>query len=262
VACKHKMTILLNKHFPLIPKLKREVGFLLGKLIGWEKHQRVVIVSRSRSGSNMLCSFLESHPDCFMWREIFRRPQYFTPNITYFLTGGKYLRKFKVVGYKVFYNHNVPNNYWDEIISDNTIRIIHLVRQNHLSTFVSQREATASAKWQTFKDSEKHLLQRKLKVDTDDMVSFLTRNEIMISSMNNRLQARRNVLQLSYEELIDGSGKRKVSNFLEGALNPKKYGIPENKKQSYGSVSDRIENIEEVEVTLRKFGWEHFTTNE
>jgi len=218
-------------------------------------------VSRSRSGSNMLCSFLESNPDCFIWREVFRRPQYFTPSITRFLIHGKYLRKFKIVGYKVFYYHIIPENFWEQTMADDNVRIIDLVRKNHLGTYVSQREATANAKWEAFKENGKQQSQTKLKVDTDDLQSFLTQNETMINSMNNRLQGRRNVLQLSYEELVDGSGIGKVSNFLQDALNPKNYGVPKNKKQSVGSVSDRIENIDEVEVTLRKFGWEHFTTN-
>lgn len=250
----------MNKFASFLLKAKREATFLLGKLIGWKKYRRVVIVSRSRSGSNMLCSLLESHPDCFMWREVFRSPQYFTPSITRYLIHGRYLRKFKIVGYKVFYYHAVPDNFWEQTIADDTIRIIHLVRNNHLGTFVSLREAKANAKWQTFKENKNQQPQTKLKVKTDDMVSFITKNEAMINNMNNRLQGRRNVLQLSYEELVEGSGRNKVCEFLQDSLNPRKYGVPENKKQSVGSISERIANIDEVEMTLREFNWTHFTS--
>ncbi|MFT6210154.1 MAG: LPS sulfotransferase NodH [Bacteroidia bacterium] len=256
------MTITLNKYVSVITKKNREADFLLEKLIGWRKNQRFLIVSRSRSGSNMFCSFLESNPDCFIWREVFQRPQYFSSSITRFLIHGKYLRKFKIVSFKVFYYHTVPENFWEQTMANDNVRIIHLVRNNRLGTYVSQREAMANAKWEAFKGNGKQRSQTKLKVDTDDLQSFLRRNETMINGMKNRLQGRRNVLQLSYEELVDGSGMGKVSNFLQDVLNPKNYGMPKNKKQSVGFVSDKIETIDEVEVTLRKFGWEHFNTNE
>jgi LPS sulfotransferase NodH len=252
----------LKRYAPFIAKVKREVTFLSGKLFGWKKHKRLVIVTRSRSGSNMLCSYLESHPDCFMWREVFRRPQYFNPSLTKFLVHGKYLRKFKLVGYKVFYYHTVPEYYWNEIISDDDIRIIHLVRKNHLRTFISQREATKSTQWETFKDNHKQPSREKLNVDVEDLISFLKKNETMISNMNTRLASRKNVLQLSYEELIDGMGREQVKDFLADVLNPDGYGTPENKKQSVGKLSDRITNSAEVEAILSKFNYSQFTTKE
>lgn len=246
---------------PLNAKVERGTAFLLGKLIGWKKYHRLVIVTRSRSGSNMLCSYLESHKECFMWRELFRKPQRLSPSIIHFLTHGRYLQKFKVVGYKVFYYHSVPENFWEETISDDNVKIIHLVRNNYLSTFVSQREATASARWQAFKENSDRPSRTKLKVDTDDMVSFLKENEKMILDMDRHLEGRSNVLRLSYEELVDGTGRGKVRDFLSDVLNPTGFGEPENKKQSNGQLSDRIENFEEVEEVLRKHNWGHFVVN-
>ncbi|MGH8249943.1 MAG: hypothetical protein ACREVI_04475 [Steroidobacteraceae bacterium] len=236
--------------------------FFLGLLFGTRHYSRVVIVTRSRSGSNLLCSFLESHPRAFVWREIFRRPHYFTPKLTQRLVGGRYLRRFRVVAYKVFYYHRVPEDYWERLISDDRIRIIHLIRTNFLETYVSLKQASASRKWESFDtDSSPSPEHSTIHLNIADMMAFLNQNRNLIESFSERSRGRKNLLTLTFDQLASGEAWQLVSSLLEGDLDPSLYGVARNTRQGSSKLRDRISNLAEVEQALEESQWRYLVSH-
>ncbi len=242
----------------LLEKLKREASFLAGTAFGTLDYGRAVVVTRSRSGSNMLCSFLESHPDAFVWREIFRRPHYFTPGLTERIVNLRYLRRVRLVAYKVFYYHRVPDRYWDRLIADDQIRIVHLIRENYLDTYVSQRQAAESSHWERFHGSATSREPAgRIQVDVADLLAFLVRNESQIAGFASRIAARANVLTLTFDEFAAGNGRERLATFLAPLLDPSRYGDTRNVKQGIGRASDRIANFSDVAEALAGSKWSH-----
>jgi hypothetical protein len=239
-------------------KLGRELGFLLGFLFGHRAYLKVVIVTRSRSGSNLLCSLLESHPAAFVWREVFRRPHYLTPALTEYLVNGRYLRRYRAVFYKVFYYHRVPAGFWDRLIVDEEIRIIHLVRRNYLDTFVSQREAAASGRWESFsRGSKPKSTNERLHVKVGELMEFLERCEAEINSFEARIADRRNVLSLTFDQVASAEGLDAIRSFLGGHLDPAQFGRARNVRQASGALEQRISNFAEVHAAIMASRWRH-----
>jgi len=192
-----------------------------------------------------------------MWREVFRKPQYFTPWITNFMINGNYLVKFKMVGHKVFYYHRVPKDYWENLANDSNTIIIHLVRENYLNTYISQREATASTKWESFDSvkTEQSTLLSKLHINTEDLLAFLDKNQKLIDGMDTLLSGRENVLRITYEEMVKTDGFNRISSFLATYLETTKFGTPINKRQAKLPLEERIANLEEIRAVLANNRW-------
>lgn len=243
-------------------KARREWLFFLGLLIGSKTHVKLAIVTRSRSGSNMLCSFLESHPQAFVWREIFRRPQYFTPQLTYRLINSSYLGRYRVVAFKVFYYHRVPDLFWEQLVADERIHIIHLIRPNYLDTYVSRRQAMASQQWESFeREKIRPTESSAIQVDIADLMAFLEENEQLIASFVSKTQGRRNLLTLTFEQVARDEGRALIAEFLKSHLDPSGFGAIRNTKQGASNLEKRIINYEEVKQAILGSRWRHFLDN-
>ena len=243
-------------------EIRREFLFLLGLLFGSRNYVKVAIVTRSRSGSNMLCSFLESHPQAFVWREIFRRPQYFTPQLTYRLISSSYLGRYRVVAFKVFYYHLVPDHFWERLVADERIHIIHLVRPNYLDTYVSRRQAMASQQWESFeRDRTRTTESPAIQVDIADLMAFLEENERLITSFASKTQGRKNLLTLTFEQVAGDEGRALIAEFLKGHLDPSGFGASRNTKQGGSRLEQRIINFEDVKQAILASRCRHLLTH-
>ena len=239
-------------------KVRRECLFLLGLLFGSRDYARVVIVTRSRSGSNMLCSFLESHPQAFVWREVFRRPQYFTPGLTNRLINLRYLNRFRVVVFKVFYYHQVPEGFWQQLIADERTRIIHLIRTNYLDTYVSRRQAMESRRWESFgRDGAGTTEGPPVQVEIADMMDFLEANEGFINSFAGKTSGRKNLLTLTFDQMAGDEGRALIAAFLQDRLDPGAFGAARNARQGSSSLETRIANFGEVKRALLASKWRY-----
>lgn len=248
----------MNRFTYILSKAKREIRFYLGLVSGSGKYGKVVIVTRSRSGSNLLCSFLESHPEAFVWREVFRRPHYLTPALTHRLISGKYLKRYRAVAFKVFYYHRVPPGFWEHLIADESIHIIHLVRENHLETYVSRLQAVESDHWESFaRNGGDSAGEHAINVIIPDLMTFLEDTEKQIESFKRSLYGRSNVLHLTFEQIAGPEGRDKVRGFLAELLSPTGYGTTRNLRQSGLNIKSRIRNYEEVRRAILDSKWRH-----
>lgn len=106
--------------------------------------QRFIVLSRSRTGSNMLLSFLNSHPNIHAEGEVFNR-----------LNGRSYREILSRVfadqpsrilakGFKIFYYHPLDDDscaIWQDLAALDNLRVIHLKRKNILRTLISRKIA-------------------------------------------------------------------------------------------------------------------------
>ena len=139
-------------------------------------YQPFIILGTARTGSTMLWSYLNSHPDILCLRGVYgstnkinfgkfydelpeeyhsseliklrnERPIEFLENYVW----KYYAKPFKAVGFKYFYDHDRHLSNKVELISyfkaNSAIRFLHLKRDNLLATLFSYKRALAQQQW-------------------------------------------------------------------------------------------------------------------
>lgn len=139
-------------------------------------YQPFIILGTARTGSTMLWSYLNSHPDILCLRGVYgstnkinfgkfygelpeeyhsseliklrnERPIEFLENYVW----KEYSKPFKAVGLKYFYDHDRHLSNKEEVISyfktNRAIKFLHLKRQNLLATMFSYKRALAQQQW-------------------------------------------------------------------------------------------------------------------
>lgn len=139
-------------------------------------YQPFIILGTARTGSTMLWSYLNSHPDILCLRGVYgstnkinfgkfygklpeeyhsseliklrnERPIEFVENYVW----KEYSKPFKAIGLKYFYDHDRHLSNKEEVISyfktNRAIKFLHLKRQNLLATMFSYKRALAQQQW-------------------------------------------------------------------------------------------------------------------
>ena len=140
------------------------------------QYQPFIILGTARTGSTMLWSYLNSHPDILCLRGVYgstskinfgkfygelpeeyhsseliklrnERPIEFLENYVW----KEYSKPFKAVGFKYFYDHDRHLSNKEEVISyfktNRAVKFLHLKRDNLLATMFSYKRALAQQQW-------------------------------------------------------------------------------------------------------------------
>lgn len=121
------------------------------RLIGHHNYKRFIVIARSRTGSNLLISYLDSHPNIHADREVFAKLNGRDYKSVLSRVYGKQPRKIKAAGFKIFYYHPMDENgqhIWDYLIKSEDIFVIHLKRFNILRTMISRKIAEKQDSWE------------------------------------------------------------------------------------------------------------------
>jgi LPS sulfotransferase NodH len=117
---------------------------------GHLNYTHFIVLSRSRTGSNMLISFLNSHPNLFAEGEIFNSLNGRNYQDILAKAFGKQPLNIKAKGFKIFYYHPVDDQnseIWNELIKLENLHVIHLKRKNIFRALVSNKIAKQQKVW-------------------------------------------------------------------------------------------------------------------
>ncbi len=151
-------------------------------LPGNRHYTKFIILGTGRTGSNMLVSALNTHPNGIVYGEIFNNTRYnrigFNNKNRPYISFRKALKirvnnpisfledyifrifpaKTAAVGFKLFYWHCHEDNWrciWDYMNSMQGLKIIHIKRRNMLKTFLSLKIAQRTKQWSQIKEKNK-----------------------------------------------------------------------------------------------------------
>lgn len=120
------------------------------KMLDAKQITPVIVLARSRTGSNLLVSLLNSHPKITVRGEKCARLE--GRDLSEVLLSAFSVRSPKVcvAGFKVFYYH--PNDrdsdmLWNALVGLSNLKVIHLKRENILRTLVSRKIASVQDVW-------------------------------------------------------------------------------------------------------------------
>lgn len=225
--------------------------------MGQRYYQRFAVLARSRTGSNLLVSLLDSHPAVVAHYEVFRTLGERSCNQIFNRVFCRYPPGIKAVGFKIFYYH--PNDddsgeIWRLLRADPALKILHLKRRNVLRTIVSRSIAASTEAWvQTGKDPtfdrRVDLCPEQVRKDLELTRRWETEYEEMFRTNGNP------VLTLSYEELAEDMSSvfTQVCKFL--AIPPQ---VPTTRfqRQNPEGLHELIRNYSEVRESLAGTCWE------
>ena len=251
-------------------------------LSGNRLYKKFIILGTGRTGSNMLMSALQAHPQVVIYGEIFnnarhdrigsinRYPSYikhqkalkirkeqpidFLDNHIFRI----YPKSTEAVGFKFFYWHCHEHHWkcvWDHLKSMQDLKIIHIKRKNRLDTFLSLKLAQNNKQW-----SQKQINDEKNQIavtlDFDECLrSFNDWEEKEV--FYDHYFAGHPMLEVFYEHLCEEYDQKiyDIVDFL--GLTPL-YLKPATLKQARDSKDKVITNYFELKEKFRHTKWGHF----
>ena len=121
-------------------RLTKSVLKLKNLAFGDKNYTPFILLSTARTGSNLLRSYLNNHPDIHVDWEIFKKLNNRNPQKIIDNCWSQQPKHFKAVGFKLFYGHpfdESDKSSWDSILGKPNLHIIHLKRQNAIRSFIS-----------------------------------------------------------------------------------------------------------------------------
>lgn len=238
-------------------------------------YKRFIVASYQRSGSTMLTSALNSHPDVVCYSEIYNigRPMFMVDGMP---ENSNWLRKIRnvkpaaflsniifrgykstieSVGFKFFPEHLRHEPYskiLNGLIYDKSTSCIHLIRRNKLAMYLSLVKAQRTGAWSSNNksDNSNELINLDPYECQKAFESIKHEQEYFIKCLENR-----NVLTVYYEDIIESPDEK--YNEIQGFIGLDIQSItPTIKKQIIKPLCQVIKNYDELKEHFSGTEWE------
>ena len=228
---------------------------------------RFVILAAPRTGSNLLCTLLNSHPDVLCHHELFnpngifyaleyrdgsmdlgsmeardREPLAFLQRVWEHPLGAS------CVGFKMTRGQN--DAVMRALIGDPGVLKILLYRRNRLKTFVSEQLARQTDQWEVYARDQLVTGAPRLHIDVESFRAHCDLNERFYQDIEHALRSgRQRWIEVAYENLLAGSEHVRLLEFL-GVGDTRARLTQSSIKQSDTDLRSHIENYRELELAL------------
>jgi len=222
---------------------------------------RFLIVAARRTGSNLLCTLLGSHPDVLCHHELFNPDGIFyaLPLRENGFSLGTLAERAadplgflgrvwdanlgkRCIGFKM--TRGQHRRVLEALLADPTVRVIVLRRANRVKAFASELRAEATSRWEIYDRAELDPERPRVHVAPAALDAYLAANEAFYTEVDRALAGSDGrVLRVTYERLFRDDEQRRLLDFLElpsdgGALTAKSV------KQNPCDLRDLIENYD------------------
>jgi LPS sulfotransferase NodH len=228
---------------------------------------RFVVLATPRTGSNWLCTLLDSHPEILCHHEIFN-----PAGIHYALSqrGGRLdfgsvetrdrdplavlervwreTAGHPIVGFKIGLGQS--EEVQRAVIGDPGVRKVVVHRANRIRTYVSEEIARRTGEWESYPWSELAERPTRVEVDPERLREHAQRNERYYAWVRELLaEAGQEALEVVYERLTGEPERRRLQRFLGVAeLAPLRGST---RKQNPGALRELVSNFDRLAGALR-----------
>lgn len=238
--------------------------------------QRFVILTAPRSGSNMLVSILDAHPQITCFGELMRKtapdmardgyrgalkalsrvdPRFrddevrFNEAAAFLDEAFTKLASSSIVGFKLMLAQH--KDLMRQLIDDPTWTKIVLRRANTLAAYSSEKIAKITGQGSVREGTE--VKRAKALFEPKPFGRFMKRRKQQYEGVYSRLEASsQTYLDLEYLELVSGDGVRRILDFL--GADPNRAAPPRTIKRNPSNLLERFENPDDVACYLRNNG--------
>jgi LPS sulfotransferase NodH len=230
---------------------------------------RFVILNAPRTGSNYLCTLLNSHPEILCHHEIFnphvvgvarhlqnsdfhvgtieereKDPVEFLGRVWQQPLGRS------CVGFKLCWKQNEA--IFHAVLADTGIRKIVLKRKNRIKSFVSLLLARQTGEWVIYEDAAAPGIRPNVPVDEAELLSHIAFNDAYYGEIEAAIQNPGQMAHIVYyEDLFSEPGLRSTLSFLDVAEPDPALLAGQTRKLSSSSLRDLVANFESLEASLR-----------
>lgn len=256
----------ISRFMAFATKAMRRIS-LIGKLavyrllaiFGHGSFVRFIVLTRSRTGSNLLLSFLNSHPNIFAEGEIFATLHGVDPLARLRAVFGRQPRHIKAKGFKIFYYHPLDakaDDLWHEIEHMDDIRVVHLTRQNVLRTLLSRKIAGMKESWTGTRFDSADPGSKRVTMTTEELAEGFRQTREWEQSAAMRFRSHP-MLQISYEELVRDPGEvfAKLLTFLEVPVSSPRTAL---RQQNSESLRELIGNYDQLKKHFVGSRWQPY----
>ena len=243
---------------------KRALSVISHKLfsvVGHNEFRRFIVLSRSRAGSNLLISLLNSHPNIHVDREIFSKLNGRDYKKVIKRAFGKQPFYVKAKGFKIFYYHPLDDKscgIWDNLASLDDLYVIHLKRRNILHTLVSRKFAEITDVWSVRSDLPSSSFKKEVSVSftIDELNQGFKQTKEWEEAGDNAFR-NHPLLSIDYEELVNHPTAAffKLIDFL-GVQQLKLQ--TKLKKQNTRTLRETVTNYDELKSAFAETEWAPF----
>jgi len=197
-----------------------------------EAVRRFVILSARRSGSNLLCTLIDSHPDALCHHELFNPRGVFTAldlrdtatplhdiaarerdPVAYLARVWRDARGHACVGFKM-----TPEQHPDilrTVLEDSRTAKIVLRRNNPLRALVSERIAEITGRWEAYAGETDLAPHPRIHVERDELDRHVRQVDAFYGSLTDAMRrSGQHWLELRYESLFDAEEQQRLCAFL------------------------------------------------
>jgi LPS sulfotransferase NodH len=239
----------------------RRLGQRLPAALKHDRFTRFIVLSRSRTGSNLIVSLLASHPQIDAEGEILNRLRGRNPGDVLDRTFGPQPFFVRAKGFKIFYYHPLDGRseeVWERLTSMPELAVIHLRRWNVLRTVVSRRIAGDRDEWLTRGEPTIATEAKAVTIGPEELERAFRQTRAWESEGERRFAGHR-VFPLWYEGLVaDIPGTfAEITAFL-GV----RYVKPSTdlRRQNPEPLEDLLSNYDELHESMRGTELEAFFT--
>ena len=240
-------------------KAKKILQIWSGLFNGHFGFKKFIILSRSRTGSNMLISMLNSHPSIYAEGEIFSWLKGQSVDKILDRIYSKYPKYIKAVGFKIFYYHPQADQsglVWQILKDIDDLHVIHLKRINILRTLLSRKIAGLTNAYQ-FDINKK--IQRKNKIchfTEDELKKGFEKTRGWEDKFGHMFRSKA-IIDVNYEDLV-WHKQRELERIAE-LLNVKHTDLKTDlKKQNPENISNLITNYQSLKTKFMDTKWSCF----
>lgn len=228
---------------------------------------RFVVFAAPRTGSNWLCSLLDSHPEVLCHPEIFN-PERIIYSVS--LRQGELdlgtveerdARPLEVldrvwredfgrpwVGFKL--NRGQCREAFDAVLADPAVHKVLIRRSNRIKTFVSEKLAIRTGSWESYPWSKTLESKPRIRVGVEELREHIAMNERYYGWLETSVEeSGAPWLEVTYEELGTAREQARLLEFL-GLDEPVEGLSAITRKQGSKDLRDRIEGYGELAAAL------------
>ncbi|HAC16100.1 MAG TPA: hypothetical protein DCE78_09185 [Bacteroidetes bacterium] len=239
-------------------RFKKTVKKLRNLVFGDKNYTPFILLSTARTGSNLLRSYLNNHPEILVDDEILKKLNNRDHRKILESCWGPQPKNLKAVGFKLFYGHpydEKDKHSWKTILEKPDLHIIHLKRDNAVRSFISERIAFYNDEWLSNDQAEKSA-KEAIYYNPEKLLRKLNQLDDEMAWAENFFSGIPKI-EVEYNELTQKRDQtmNRITEFLNIQDVPVTTPL---RRQNPESMSKLVTNWDEITSVLKGTKWEKY----
>lgn len=235
-----------------------------GIIKGNNNYKKFIVLTRARTGSNLLKNLLDSHSKIYIKGEIFKHLKGKNTEGELNILYSNKPAIIQAVGFKIFYYHPSDmesDQIWQILERDKEIKVIHLKRKNILRTILSRKIAGKTDAWlmKRINKNQLNLEDKQVSFTKEECLKGFTQTKNWEITFDERFGTHQKI-DVFYENLIKNQQDEliRIQQFLDVKVETLDTSLI---RQNPEKLSDLIINYQDLKENFKGTEWGLFFEN-